>query len=519
MMPRRLLLPTTTPDSDKRGSHRRKKVPRSAVRDGSTTGEGEQESNQKKRKRITPSPSPPPTVRFPDSNELDRLVPSITQSPLASSAVAVGQSPRRSPRLLDKVKAPSISNVLLSVKSKQKVLGFKLDNTTIHAWFRKDLELFSAANASSLKSKAQNNFQTNLIRKPNQVKADPGKSQRIAEQSQPEKPTKSKPTKSKGLPPVPPSIPSTTTIESNYFRRYLIEDFLFSNVGDPLLLQIALDHPHYASYSALYELSGPKPLRLTSGRTFLQIPCVVTLHPRREELVNGMLDRLQFRHLLLENGNGSIGVSIQSANRDSSTEIFIFWKEVFTNPYTFEVWGHAPAKRSFRQLLKKGLSSSDTRQQVFNRLAAEVNNDRSLAFDACSAFANVSEAAAKTAQAKANIILKKDTVFDAASPLTLDQPTISQLSDFCNNIIEKEITRCYGTFVSLTDPIIPASALDAMTDKLYDLAPAIASTIQKFLGYDAAMVRLRYRHMVTFYWTCEERIDSTKTNCHEATDM
>ena len=360
-------------------------------------------------------------------SELDRLVPSITQSPLASSAAAVGQSPRRSPRLLDEVKAPSISDVLLSVTSKQKVPGFKLDNTAIHAWFRKDLELFPAANASSLKSKAQSDFQTNLQRKPHQVKADPGKSQRIAEQSHPEKPTKSKPTKSKptkskGLPPVPPSIPSTTTIESNSFRRYLIEDFLFSNVGDPLLLQVALDHPHCASYSALYELSGPKPLRLISGRTFLQIPCVVTPHPRREDLVNGMLDRLQFRHLLLENGNGSIGVSIQSANRDSSTEIFIFWKEVFTNPCTFEVWGHAPAKRSFRQLLKKGLSSSDSRQQVFNRLAAEVNNDRSLAFDACSAFVNVSEAAAKTAQAKANVILKKDAVFDAASSLTLAEP-------------------------------------------------------------------------------------------------
>jgi hypothetical protein len=278
MTPRRLLLPTTTPDSDKRGSHRRKKVPRSAVRDGSTTGEGEQESNQKKRKRITPSPSPPPTVRFPDSNELDRLVPSITQSPLASSAVAVGQSPRRSPRLLDKVKAPSIrpSNVLLSVKSKQKVLGFKLDNTTIHAWFRKDLELFSAANASSLKSKAQNNFQTNLQRKPNQVKADPGKSQRIAEQSQPDKPTNSN-----SKPPpvvVPPSVPSKSTMESNSSKRRLLEDFLFSDVGDTLLLQIALDHPLCASCSALCKHSGPKPLRTTLGHTFVQTPCVVTLH-------------------------------------------------------------------------------------------------------------------------------------------------------------------------------------------------------------------------------------------------
>jgi hypothetical protein len=95
--------------------------------------------------------------------------------------------------------------------------------------------------------------------------------------------------------------------------------------------------------------------------------------------------------------------------------------------------------------------------------------------------------------------LKKDSVFDVAILLTLDQSTISPLSNFCNNIIQEEVTLCYGTFVSMTDPIIPDLVLDVMTDKLYALAPAIASTIQKFLGYDGAMLRRRYRHLVKFY--------------------
>jgi hypothetical protein len=279
----------------------------------------------------------------------------------------------------------------------------------------------------------------------------------------------------------------------------LIEAFFHSNVGNTLLLQIALDHPHHASCSALCKQSGPKPLRLTSGRTFVQTSCVVSLHPRRAQLVDGLLDRVEVRHLLLEKGNGSIGVSIQSANKDPCTEIFILWKEVFTCPLTFEVWGHVPAKRSFRLLLKDGLASSDARQQVFSRLAAKVNNDRAFAFDVSSAFANVTEAAAKKAKAKAQVILKKDTVFDAATSLSLYQPTISKLSDFCNDVIETEVPRCYGTFVSLTDAIILGSALDAMTDKLCELAPAVASTMQTFLGYDAAMARTRYQHMVTFH--------------------
>ena len=312
------------------------------------------------------------------------------------------------------------------------------------------------ASASSLKFKAQNNFESTIQRKQRPVKAIAGQSQQIAEKSQPTKSkSTSKATKStpKGLPPpavVPPSTLSTSTTESDSFGRHLIEDFLCSNVGNTLLLQIALDHPHHASCSALCKQSGPKPLRLISGRTFVQAPCVVSLHPRRAQLVDGLLDCVEVRHLLLlENGNGSIGVSIQSANKDPCPEIFILWKEVFTCPLTFKVWGHAPAKRSFRLLLKDGLSSSDARQQVFSRLAAEVNNDRSLAFDVSSALANVTKSTAKKAKAKAQVILKKDAALDAATfSLTLDQPTISKLSNFCNDVIETEVTRCHGTFAS-----------------------------------------------------------------------
>jgi hypothetical protein len=151
MTPRRLLS-ASTPDSDKPVSHRKKKIHRSDVRDACAAEEGD----QKKRKRITPSPLPPPTVRVPDFNEFDRLVPSVTQSPLASSAA----SPRRSPRLL---KAPKLTNFEVMSKKKVLVQAFKLDDTTIHAWIRKECEPCPVASASPLKFKAQNNgFDTGI---------------------------------------------------------------------------------------------------------------------------------------------------------------------------------------------------------------------------------------------------------------------------------------------------------------------------------------------------------------------
>jgi hypothetical protein len=73
-----------------------------------------------------------------------------------------------------------------AVKTKQKVLGFKLDDKTIYAWFREDLEpLSSSPSSSSLKKKAQNNF-GRIQHKEHRVEVQEGKSQRIASYSKDE---------------------------------------------------------------------------------------------------------------------------------------------------------------------------------------------------------------------------------------------------------------------------------------------------------------------------------------------
>jgi hypothetical protein len=48
--------------------------------------------------------------------------------------------------------------VAAAVKIKQKVLGFKLDDKAIYAWFCEDLKSFASSSLSLFKKKAQNNF-------------------------------------------------------------------------------------------------------------------------------------------------------------------------------------------------------------------------------------------------------------------------------------------------------------------------------------------------------------------------
>jgi hypothetical protein len=59
---------------------------------------------------------------------------------------------------------------------KQKLLGFKLDDKTIYAWFHDDLDPFSPTSLSLLKKKAHNNF-GHILHKERQVLAGEEKSQ------------------------------------------------------------------------------------------------------------------------------------------------------------------------------------------------------------------------------------------------------------------------------------------------------------------------------------------------------
>jgi hypothetical protein len=76
------------------------------------------------------------------------------------------------------------------------VIGFKLDDKTIYAWFREDLEPWSSSTSSLLlKKKVQNNFGC-IQHKECPAKVEDGKSQIIASNLKTDK-LKLKPRKSK----------------------------------------------------------------------------------------------------------------------------------------------------------------------------------------------------------------------------------------------------------------------------------------------------------------------------------
>ena len=140
--------------------------------------------------------------------------------------------------------------------------------------------------------------------------------------------------------PVPGSGPSSTnkpTIAHASLRQYLFEDVLFSSLGDTLLLCVFESHPTFS----IYRLMAPLAKLLLIGKAnLLELNLSLSHHPRRHDLVSGLLDRSTFEHLLLGNGNERVGFQLTDA--PSTPAFTVTWKELFLGFRTIQLWGFAP---------------------------------------------------------------------------------------------------------------------------------------------------------------------------------
>ena len=108
--------------------------------------------------------------------------------------------------------------------------------------------------------------------------------------------------------PAVPCFATLLTTEHTNLRRYLLEDILFAEVGMQVLFCVAPTHPNYESYEAMHDSLPTKVPRWSIGDvSYLQLNAIIVLHPRRSDLIGGVLARDQMFHLLTGNGNEGIG--------------------------------------------------------------------------------------------------------------------------------------------------------------------------------------------------------------------
>jgi len=371
--------------------------------------------------------------------------------------------------------------------------------------------------------------------------------------------------------PAVPSFATLLTTEHTNIRRYVLEDILFLEVGMQVLFCVAPTHPNYESYEAMHDSLPTKvPRRSIGDVSYLQLNAIVVLHPRRSDLIGGVLARDEMFHLLTGNGNEGIGYHF-----GPNCEKHITWKEIFFHCDTIQVWGNSPPRRNYYQALHK-VRDTATRDALFNRFASEIDGDKASTYDLCSAYclatkynndknaipgANVNDTqdpdddvdnnySNNTDDDAAVAAIDDDGMHDdivtldsrgVDSPLrvpavgvdnpsstnavsTVSTPPISlslshndlaavtpfaeslglcgeallDVIKFTEDIIKRRVKATYGCFISLTDPILIDSDLNAMVDFTFSKLPHQCFIIMSLLGYHQKVRRTRSEHLDKF---------------------
>ena len=294
----------------------------------------------------------------------------------------------------------------------------------------------------------------------------------------------------------------TAPVVSNV-RRLLIEDIMTlpANLAKPFVLCFNESAPNFQTlHIAMSQLSSPLPLLFFEAHRFFQIRVTVDLNGRVGNMVDGVLARPDFLHLMFGNGNEQITFLLYDINHPppdrsalaTACSFTFLWRDFFEHKLSLLLFGNVPFRRQFYEALNN-LSAFDSRITLFRQLADEVRFDCSLSFALCSAYERVithqSKGNGKSDAGSFKSLLDKGLTGDALTELELD----------VNASICSEVLLCYGSFSSWTDSVLPDAVLDRLVQRAFDLVPNLMNVIMYMLGTLQKENIKRKQHLLVYY--------------------
>lgn len=376
----------------------------------------------------------------------------------------------------------------LIVPSKQKEKPVVIKCSELLSWIRDKVPLPSHAaskTASSVKKQAKHYFRP-VTYSPNTVSVT--KRRRVS--------SRGSVVTQEDNPPPEGSNCSASLPSSSHLRRLLIEDIVTLDPGsnEILILCVSPAHAAYADFKIVHDQAPLQKFTIRQS-SLLQIRVRVVHNARRDELIGGLLDRSTFHHLLLENGNGAIGLVYCDIARH--TAIYVNWKDFFLNCESLHLWGSSPMQRPWRTSLRAKFSKA-TRLQFFRRLVLELDGDVAQTLELCAAMESLDD------HVNPLVVPAPPPVVDLTSRATvsveLSDTVLDGLNTAVSNLIQKRMELCFGGFVSWSDPIITSNDLDHLCDLMYDAVPQQVSAIMSMLGYDIKQNQGRSAHLVNKFF-------------------
>ena len=284
-------------------------------------------------------------------------------------------------------------------------------------------------------------------------------------------------------------------------RRLLIEDIMTlpANLAKPFVLCFNESAPNFQTlHNAMSQQSSRLPMLFFEAHRFFQIRVTVDLNGRVGNMVDGVLSRPDFLHLMFGNGNEQISFLLypndplcRSAPVTACSFTFL-WRDFFEHKLSLLLFGNVPFRRQFYEALHN-LSAFDSRITLFRQLADEVRFDCSLSFELCHAYERVITQSAKgngkSDAGSFKSLLDKGLTGDALTELELE----------VNTTICAEVLLCYGSFCSWTDSVLPDAVLDRLVQRAFDLVPHLINVIMYMLGTLQQENVKRKRHLLVYY--------------------
>lgn len=230
-------------------------------------------------------------------------------------------------------------------KKKKKTTYFYLKNDSFHAHLR--TSKMTSSNTSDIalhviKRDALNYFQK-LQYKTNCVsdKSDQGNRQSIRLQS---------PTPKKTISSVL-HIPTLYNLSSMKLHRYIIEDIMYIKEQEDVLLLVSKNHCNYMYWEKISREQNNGLENINIGmQLFDQIQATVIKNGRREDFINGVMDKDELEYHVV--GIGGAAVSMSFPNCKASTSIELKFSELLEDK-DIQLWGTTSNKWNLSQAIKK----------------------------------------------------------------------------------------------------------------------------------------------------------------------
>ena len=296
-------------------------------------------------------------------------------------------------------------------------------------------------------------------------------------------------------------------LNSRKLRRYIIEDVMYINPVENVLLLICEDSTDFVSWKKIIVEQNSGLSNITFGsKVFHQVNATVIKNVSRSAFVNGEFDNDMMDYHVL--GIGGAAVSLSFLNCVNYTGIELKFSQLLTD-VNIQMWGVAPMRRNLVRTLQR--RTKDTRMGLLKCMLDELSGDHAqslqLATIAQQLMTEDDKSNKKTPELDHNLIMSMvgfDTTLDTqvarkALNHTGHEASLSQLNNIVQTAMMDAVASTYGFFCSPNSPIISNETIVGLVDKFKLLMPVHHASILTMLNVDKKLKDKRSVYLVQQY--------------------